>query len=155
MSNAVTQSQFYMWRTLFALTHADNIVTDEEIKFMANALEGVNFTDAQTTILMDDINNAKDVKEMFSAITDKGDRLKFFDFARELVWCDGNFDSEEQAVMVQLMEGHVQETNVDDLVGSVSLELENDVAPQQNQPQKSNAKHSIIDIVTSFRNRFS
>ena len=39
----VSESRFYMWRTLFSVAHADNVVTDEEIAFMAHILEDINF----------------------------------------------------------------------------------------------------------------
>ena len=43
MSKTITESQFYMWRTLFAISHADNVVSDEEIRFMTEALEDLPF----------------------------------------------------------------------------------------------------------------
>ena len=33
----ITDSQFYMWRTLFAIVHVDDMVTEEEVHFMAEA----------------------------------------------------------------------------------------------------------------------
>lgn len=156
MDNVVSQSQFFMWRTLFAVAHADNIVTDEEVEFMAHILDGINFTDAQTAILKDDIVTAKDVEEMFQSITDEEDRIKFFDFARDLVWVDGDFGSEEQDIMIKLMEKHVKEVDIDDMVGNIDLELEEEPAMIIRQkPDDSKRKKSLIDMVTSFRSRFS
>ncbi len=156
MDNAVSQSRFFMWRTLFAVAHADNIVTDEEITFMASVLEDVAFTDGQNAILKDDLVNPKNVEEMFKSITNKEDRIEFFDFARDLVWVDGDFGSEEQGVMIRLLESHVKETNVDDLVGNVSLEFEQEPAQTPNinsAPPKKRC--SLTDMIMSFRSRFS
>ena len=55
MSDFVSESQFYMWRTLFAVAHADSIVADEEVAFMASVLNDINFTPEQTEVLKDDI----------------------------------------------------------------------------------------------------
>ncbi len=156
MSNAICQSRFFMWRTLFAVAHADNIVTDEEITFMANVLENFEFTDTQNAILKDDIVNPKDVEKMFKSITNKEDRLAFFNFASDLVWVDGKFASEEQEIMIRLLEGHVKETNVDDLIGSISLEFEEE--PVQEIESNNTAPKklcSLTDMITSFRSRFS
>ena len=157
MSNPVSQSHFFMWRTLFSLAHADNIVTDEEVAFMANVLEEIDFTDEQMLILKDDIINAKDVGEMFKSITNSNDRMQFFNFARELVWADGDFGSEEQSVMIDLMQEHLKETNVDDLVGKITLELEDDSSIHKTavNNNESNGRDNFIDIITSFRKRFS
>ncbi len=156
MDNAVNQSQFFMWRTLFAVAHADNIVTEEEIAFMAHILEDVNFTSSQIAILKDDIVTPKDVEEMFKSITCKDDRLKFFDFACDLVWVDGDFGSEEQDVMIKLLEKHVKETDIDDLVGNVSLEFEEDLVQKRtNSADANKSKGGLINMLTSFRSRFS
>ncbi len=126
MTAGVNNSQFHMWRTLFSVAHADGIVTDEEVKFMAHILEDINFSDEQTAILKDDIVNPKSCEAMFAGITSHDDRTRFFDFARDLVWVDGNFASEEQTAMIRLMQMHFEESNVDNLVGKVSLEFEDD-----------------------------
>ncbi len=158
MNNTVSQSRFFMWRTLFAVAHVDNVVTDEEIAFMAKALEDTDFTDQQLDILKDDIVNAKDVGEMFKSITDIKDRVLFFDFARDLVWADGDFGSEEQSVILKLMQEHLKDTNVDDLVGEIKLEFEDNFSDTQpvsvNSDHSKGKKKNIIDIIKSFRHHF-
>ena len=47
----ITDSQFYMWRTLFAIVHVDDMVTEEEVHFMAEALEDIPFTPDQIAML--------------------------------------------------------------------------------------------------------
>lgn len=144
-----------MWRTLFAIAHADNIVTEEEIAFMAHVLEDIKFSDAQTSILKDDIHVPKDTEKMFQGISDQNDRIEFFEFARDLVWVDGDFGSEEQSVMIKLYQAHFKDTKVDDLIGTVGLELEEErsyVQPRQaRQDEKSN---SLKEMITSFSRSF-
>lgn len=147
MTDGVNESAFYMWRTLIAVAHADNIVTDEEIEFIARVMEDVNFSDAQTETLKDDIVNAKDVSDMFTGIKNQQDRIQFFEFARDLVWVDGDFASEEQSVMIELYQQHIKETDVDGLIGQTHLEFEEDSMPRR-QP-------SVPDKKTGFRNIFS
>ncbi len=152
-SNEMSESRFYMWRTLFAVAHADDVVTDQEIEFMAHILEDIDFTIEQTAILKDDISNPKDVEEMFRGMKSVDDRNEFFDFARDLVWVDGEFGEPEQGVMVNLLQKHLNDVDFDDLVGNVSLQFEDEKDPVPNlnvdaPPRTGNVFGSL------FRNLF-
>jgi len=150
----VSKSRFHMWRTLFAIAHADNIVTEEEIAFMAHVLEDIEFSDAQTAILKDDIHVPKDAEEMFKGITSQNDRIEFFEFARDLVWVDGDFGSEEQSVMIKLYQAHFKDTKVDDLVGTIGLELEDDQSFVAARPAKAAKNGGLKDMISSFSRNF-
>ena len=158
MDSDVNHSQFHMWRTLFAVAHADNIVTDEEIEFMSHVLTDVAFSEEQTKILKDDIINAKDVELMFKNVTSADDRAQFFDLARDLVWVDGDFGAEEQSVMIKLHRQHFKSTNVDELIGRVPLKFEDDESESLRAPTHkkygTRKKPSIKDAIYSFRNKF-
>lgn len=157
MSNGVSESQFYMWRTLFAITHADNILDDGEIEFMAKVLEDIDFSEQQTAILKDDIQTPKDIEEMFKGITELEDRFQFFSFARELVWADGDFGQEEQSAMIKLKRAHFLETDVDELVGKVKLQLEEETEEYERPEGLSmtkSRKNNMREAVFSFRRRF-
>lgn len=158
MSSGISQSQFYMWRTLFAVAHADNIVTDEEIAFMAHVLEDIDFSEEQTEILKDDISNPKDIEMMFRGITEQEDRSKFFDFARDLVWVDGDFGTEEQSVMIKLFREHFQNTDVDKLIGQVRLEFEEDPFDRHRAniiAADDEDSGSLSGIISAFGRRFT
>jgi hypothetical protein len=122
----VTDSEFYMWRTLFAIAHADEIVTREEVRFMAEALEDIEFSEEQRTVLSGDIKHARDIGEMFTKITSKNDQAKLFQHARELVWADGEFGAAEQKIMINLIQKHVKDIDLTELIGATGLELEMD-----------------------------
>ncbi len=149
LKGEVSESRFYMWRTLFSVAHADNVVTDEEIAFMAHILEDINFTDEQTTLLKDDIINPKNVEDMFRGVTDQHDRKEFFGFARDLVWVDGDFGAQEQSVMIKLLQNHFEDIDFDELVGSVALEFEEDT-PRVVDANASQSNQSST-ISTFFR----
>ncbi len=153
MKDRITESQFYMWRTLFAMAHADDVVTNEEIRYMSEIMEDVPFNEEQQKILNDDIKNPKDIVQMFEGITDGRDQAKFFKFAQELVWVDGDYGKQEQAIMLKLKEAHVRTTNLDDLVGSVELEFDGkDIGdPVGDDAPGASAKKKMI---FSFREQF-
>lgn len=159
MSRAVTDSQFYMWRTLFAISHADNVLTAEEIRYMTEILEEIPFSEGQKNTLRNDIANPQDIEAMFVKISDQNDRTEFFNFARELVWIDGDFGEDEQAIMVRLKQLHIMDIDVDKLVGNVQLQLEGDddigFGAAHAAPRKTYSKEkSMKDIVFSFREKF-
>lgn len=153
MSSNVTDSQFYMWRTLFAIAHADGVVTDEEVRFMAEALEDIPFSDEQMKTLNDDVRNAQGIEAMFAGIKDVKDQAVFFKLAHELVHIDGEYGLAEQSAILKLKEMHLQTANLDDLVGSVELELESD-HDQEPVFKNTTQKKTFKDVVHSFRDAF-
>lgn len=153
----LTESQFYMWRTLFALAHADGIVTGEEVRFMAEALEDLPFSDEQRGVLNDDIRYAQRPEDMFSGITDVRDQAAFFKYARRLVHIDGDYGTAEQAVMLRLKEMHIKSADVDDLIGKVRMELEEENGPEfVDGAVGADAadRRGLRQVVYSFRDAF-
>lgn len=152
---SVDESQFNMWRTLFAMTHADDVVTDEEVRFMMEALEDLPFSKEQRDVLEDDIYNPKDIVEMFRKIDNPTRQAEFFKFARTLVWIDGDYGEEEQEIMLKLKQEHIQNVNIDNLIGKVDIELEDANAENfQDNTDGSDQKRDIKSTIFSFRKAF-
>lgn len=145
MTDGLKQSEFYMWRTIFALAHADNVIKDDEVRYMAEAMEDVAFSDEQRAVLRDDISNAKDIVEMFKMIDDPKDQKDFFTYAKEMVMSDGDFAEEEVQVLIKLKEIHMKRTDVDALIGTVELEID------EEYPDGPRSKK---EVMFSFREQF-
>ncbi len=150
MSDAVTNSQFYMWRTLFAMVHVDDVVSEEEVRFMAEAFEDVPFSREQHRVLMDDAKNPQDIIEMFKGISDVQDQAVFFKIARDLVYIDGEYGPEEQEAMLKLKELHLQHGDVDDLIGRVTLELEDDADSEARIAEDTSLKRAVYSFRSAF-----
>jgi uncharacterized membrane protein YebE (DUF533 family) len=120
----VSESRFYMWRAIFALAHADHEVTAEERKFMYNVLNSENFTAAQRRALEEGVEKRQDVGDLFVQIAEQEDRSRFFYYARMLCWCDGNFDEQEQEIMLNLKKLHVQNVDFVKMLEQVDMELD-------------------------------
>lgn len=148
--SAITDSKFHMWRTLFAMTHADGKVSNEEVKYMAHALEDVPFSEAQKKILMDDIKAPQDIVTMFEKISNIEDQANFFRFAHDVVYADGDFGKAEQEILLKLKKIHIRNADVDQLIGKVNLEFES----EGDTYSASSKKHNKKEIVSSFRHRF-
>lgn len=148
---SITESQFHMWRTLFAIAHADGVVTNEEIRFMVEAMEDVPFSAEQKKTLNDDIKIAQNPEEMFGRIADVRDQARFFQYARDIVHVDGDYGKAEQELLLKLKRIHLQRADVDQLVGNVTLEL---TEPEKTSDYVKKEYSKKKKIVFSFRKRF-
>ena len=146
MSGQITESQFYMWRAIFALAHADDVVTEEELRFMSEVLEDIPFSDEQKMVLKQDATEEQSVEVMFKKITDPVDQAEFFKFASKLAHIDGDFGEEEQEVMLRLKRLHLENVDIDSLIPKVSLEFDEDNIVDEAPDFKK--------AVTSYRQQF-
>ena len=147
----LSDSQFYMWRALFALVHADNVVTNEEVRFMAETLEDLPLSPEQKVILEKDAREAQDIEAMFLKVTVPKDQAVFFKIAKTIAHIDGDYGAEEQGVILKLKERHLKSVNLDDLIGTVELEFEDSEGPSH----PSNV--GMVDFkesLSSFQKRF-
>ena len=147
---AISESQFYVWRTLFALVHADNVVTKEECEFMQEALNEHDFSGEQRVLLMDDIANPKNALEMFRHITDEKDQSEFFHFAHDLMWVDGDYDPNEERVMKMLREEYDKIRNVRP---SAAIEIAFEDTAETQTPAKEKDIKGMIDSFKDYLNR--
>ncbi len=97
--SGLSSSRFYMWRTIFALAHADGVVSEQEIDFLNKNTENLPLSDSQREILSKDLVEEKDPAVMFTQVMDGKDREEFFTLARVLCWSDGDYDEQEKRVM--------------------------------------------------------
>ena len=154
---AMSESRFYMWRAVFAMAHADEVVTAEEREILRKILQAESFLPEQRAVLEADIETAQDIGEMFSRISDQQDRADFFRQARRLVWCDGDFAGQEQKIMQRLERAHVRSVDMDALVGTVDLSFEEEpkerVLLPQGKPVKRKAGFfdSLLSRLTGRR----
>ncbi|MBX2833618.1 MAG: TerB family tellurite resistance protein [Micavibrio sp.] len=156
MSSRISQSEFYMWRTLFAIAHADHVVTDEEVRFMSEALEDVDFSPEQYAVLKDDIVNEQDIEEMFKGITDVKDQAALFKYARQLCHIDGDFGEEEQEVIMRLQKLHLKYGKFDEIVGGrLDMELELELEPSAHKTSNLPPEKRTKSVLSSFKRWFT
>jgi uncharacterized tellurite resistance protein B-like protein len=106
----MTDSKFHVWRCLFALVHADDVVADEERDFMTNVLNNFNFSDEQKSTLENDAENKQDPIAIFEKITEERDQKLCLNMAYDIVLIDGEYHDKEYAVMQQLQACHDRNT---------------------------------------------
>ena len=126
MANFINDSQFNMWRAIFALSGADEKVTDEEIIYLAKVLELVPFSDEQRGILRNEIREPPDITEVFLEISDQDDRANFFYYARMLACCDGEFGHREQDLITVLQSIQIKSVDFARMVETVQFSFDNE-----------------------------
>jgi uncharacterized membrane protein YebE (DUF533 family) len=107
--NTINDSRFNMWRAVFAMAHVDGFLAIEEQGMLYNYIEQNPFSEEQKDALREDVATPQDVVERFEGIEEQDDRVLFFELARAIVWCDGNFDEQEQQILDKLKEIHEPE----------------------------------------------
>ncbi len=122
----VSEGRFYMWRAVFAMAHADDVVTSEERKYLQGILATEPFSDEQKKMLEKDMDTPQDVAAMFVKIDDQNDRSQFFYHARMLVWSDGDFGEQEQKIIMRLKQTHVRTVDFDQIIKDLDLTLDDD-----------------------------
>lgn len=146
MSNKMTESRFFMWRALFAISHADDVVSTEERSFMNRALETEPFSEAQREILKYDIDQRQDIRVLFDKITDQQDRSDFFRHARPLVWADGDFGSDEQKIILELSKIHLKSVDFETFETNKDMKLADEPVyrPQKTKAARKDGQNSNL-----------
>ena len=98
----ISDSRFYMWRAVFAMAYADDVLVYKEKQMLREILTKRPFTHEQREILKGDLASPKNIEDMFDKITVEKDRIDFFGLARALAWCDGDYDDQERAILDKL-----------------------------------------------------
>lgn len=157
--DSIDQSQFNMWRAIFALAHADNNVTAEERSFMEEVISFLPFSHSQRVILFNDIGKNQDIKTLFAKIENMDDRCDFFRFADMMAWCDGHYDVQEQETVVELRKLHYKDMNFDNVMNvpvefALSEEGEDDGAWLEQEVKPALEARGKKALLEKFVNRF-
>ncbi len=95
----ISESEFAMWRAVFAFTFVDNTLSLEEQDLLQSYLATVPFSNQQRIILKEDLRDPKDVVSLYRKITNPEDKKKFCVLARAVVWCEGDITKQEAAIL--------------------------------------------------------
>lgn len=95
----IAESEFNMWRAVFAFTYVDNVLSLEEQELLHSYLAKVDFSRAQLDTLKEDLIHPKDVVSLYRKITRREDKERFCILARAIVWCEGDMAAQEKAIL--------------------------------------------------------
>lgn len=98
----VSESEFNMWRAVFAFSLVDNMLSLEEQKLLQTYLNTIPLSDQQLKILKGDFKDPQDVEALYRKITDPAHKERFCALARALVWCEGDMEKQEEIILRRL-----------------------------------------------------
>lgn len=99
-NKGISESEFYMWRAVFAFTFVDNALSLEEQELLQSYLRKVPFSRDQLETLKKDMRNpGKDVVSLYRKITNPADKKRFCVLARAIVWCEGDMAEQEKKIL--------------------------------------------------------
>ena len=96
---SISESEFYMWRAVFAFTFVDNVLSLEEQDLLHSYLAKVPFTKEQLKTLREDLLHPKSVVDLYRKITRREDKERFCVLARAIVWCEGDMAAQEREIL--------------------------------------------------------
>ncbi|HYD18466.1 MAG TPA: DUF533 domain-containing protein [Patescibacteria group bacterium] len=98
----VGHSQFYMWRCVVALAHADGRVAPAERDYLNGVFSRMNLTAAQKSTFHDDLANPQDLPALLRQINEPEWRGQLIYFGGLLARADGDLDPSEDAILKKL-----------------------------------------------------
>jgi len=98
----VSESEFNMWRAVFAFSLLDNILSPQDQRILQPYSNTILFSEAQNDILKHDFKEPQNVEALYHKITDSKDKERFCVLARALAWCEGDMSKQEEAILKHL-----------------------------------------------------
>ena len=140
---AMNESRFYMWRAVFALAHADGVVTQQERDFIEGYIGRLPLSDEQKEIMRADLQTPQSINEMLIGVRDKNDHADFFQFAQMIIWCDGDQAEQEKAIIDRLMSEQMNKFNKAEIAeglrqGRMAAELRRSLEDEEFKKQAAN-----------------
>lgn len=113
---SVSESRFNMWRGVVAFAHADHKVEPEERKFITQYFESVPFSHDQQLQLLEELEDAQDLNDIFPKITEAEDRSEFILFARMMCWADGDLHHQEEEILKRMNGEIIRQIDLDNIM---------------------------------------
>lgn len=102
----VSTSQFYMWRCVIALAHADDVVAPEERAYLERVIAGMDrrngLTDEQKATFAADLDTPQKISDLLPYINEPQWRGQLIYFGGLLARADGHLDPREEQILTKL-----------------------------------------------------
>ncbi len=95
----VTDSEFFMWRAVFAFAFVDSSLSMEEQELLYSYLAKARLSPEQKQTLKQDLLEPQSAEEMYKGISSTHDKERFCVLARALAWCEGDMDAQEVKIL--------------------------------------------------------
>lgn len=97
--NGLSDSEFNMWRAVFAFATVDGILSLEEQQLLQSYRHKVAFSMQQLETLRKDMTTPQDIMALYQKIDHPDHKKRFCILARALSWCEGDMDRQEEMIL--------------------------------------------------------
>ena len=115
----ISTSQFYMWRAVIAVAHADDLVQDAERAYLNRVIANMDrvngLTDDQKSIFAADIETPQKISDLLPYINDPQWRGQLIYFAGMLAHADGTLDPREDDIIKKLRADQMASLHLDEI----------------------------------------
>jgi uncharacterized membrane protein YebE (DUF533 family) len=149
----VGTSQFYMIRCVFAIAHADGLVSEKERIYADTLIERMPFNAEQKATLHADLLTPQDVSDMLRYVNDPKYRGQVVYFARLMAYKDGHLHPNENEILEHLHLSVTQNLDMDSIRNEARTQAEielnlHDLNLDKNHPDT--ALHGLLDRFLMF-----
>ncbi len=123
----VGNSQFYMWRCVVALAHADGMVQQEERDYLTRVFGRMGLNDEQKSTLQADMATAQDIAALLNHINEPEWRGQLVYFAGLLARADGVVDPQEDHILKKLHADQLSSLDMDHIRADVKKAVANEM----------------------------
>jgi len=125
--NDVGTSQFYMFRCVIAMAHADHIVSAEETAYVMGFIKKLPFSAEQKSTLLADLEEQQEVSTLLSHINEPKYRGQVVYFARLLAHKDGNLHPKEDELLKYFKIATSDNLDMEGIRASVNEEVQREL----------------------------
>lgn len=119
--------QFYMWRCVIALAHADGMVQQGERDYLSRIFGNMNLSDEQRRIFHADMAEAQDIAQLLTHINEPEWRGQLVYFAGLLARADGVLDPQEDHLLKKLRADQMSSLDMDQIRADVKKAVANEM----------------------------
>lgn len=123
----VGTSQFYMWRCVIALAHADGMVQQGERDYLSRVFGNMALTDEQRRIFHADMATAQDIGQLLAHINEPEWRGQLVYFAGLLARADGVLDPQEDIILKKLRADQMSSLDMEQIRADVKKAVANEM----------------------------
>lgn len=123
----VGTGQFYMWRCVIALAHADGMVQQGERDYLSRVFGNMNLSDEQRRIFHSDMSAPQDIAQLLTHINEPEWRGQLVYFAGLLARADGVLDPQEDHILKKLRADQMSNLDMDQIRADVKKAVDNEM----------------------------
>lgn len=146
----VGTSQFYMWRCIVAIAHADGVVKAEERRYLQRIFNNMALTEEQKAAFAADLDAPQDIASLLSHINEPEWRGQLIYFAGLLARADGVLDPSEEVLLKKLHADQMASLDMEQIRADVKMAVDNEMFQHDLKQSALRPKNGFVAVLDSL-----